>query len=236
MKKTLGIIGGMGPLATAVLFERIIQLTDASCDQDHLRILIDNNTSIPDRTAFLMGGKNDPYPLVLASLKSLEKIGAEVFIMPCNTAHYCIKTLETQTIHPIVDIIEATTKEIINDASLQEGLGILGTLGLTKFPNYVATLQKHKISCFTLDPLDQEKVSHLIYDIKARGITRKNQAEWENILLSLKRRGWCHFILGCTELSLIAYSMSTKLPFINSIDCLAREAITVCGYPVKKEG
>ena len=86
-KKIIGIIGGMGPLATVDLFEKITLHTKAQQDQDHLRVLIDSNTNIPDRTAALLHGGEDPVPQLIASATSLEKMGAQVLVMPCNTAH-----------------------------------------------------------------------------------------------------------------------------------------------------
>ncbi|MBR6556177.1 MAG: amino acid racemase, partial [Clostridia bacterium] len=88
MKKTIGILGGMGPLATADLFRKIVLLTEAACDNDHIRIYIDDNASIPDRTAAILQGGTDPVPVMSDSLKKLESCGADCIIMPCNTAHY----------------------------------------------------------------------------------------------------------------------------------------------------
>ncbi|MBS6845315.1 MAG: aspartate/glutamate racemase family protein [Firmicutes bacterium] len=86
MKKTIGILGGMGPLATADLFRKITLLTKASCDNDHIRVYIDSNAQIPDRTAAILHGGKDPLPQMRAALHSLEACGASCVIMPCNTA------------------------------------------------------------------------------------------------------------------------------------------------------
>ena len=87
MKKTIGILGGMGPLATADLFRKITLLTKASCDNDHIRVYIDSNAQIPDRTAAILHGGKDPLPQMRAALHSLEACGASCVIMPCNSAH-----------------------------------------------------------------------------------------------------------------------------------------------------
>ena len=86
-KKVIGILGGMGPLATADLFQKITLHTAASCDQDHPRVCIDSNTNISDRTAALLHGGADPVPEMVKSAQRLESIGADLLIMPCNTAH-----------------------------------------------------------------------------------------------------------------------------------------------------
>ena len=88
MGKTIGILGGMGPLATADLFRKITLLTDAACDNEHIRVYIDSNARIPDRTAAILSGGPDPVPEMASALRSLERCGADCVIMPCNTAHY----------------------------------------------------------------------------------------------------------------------------------------------------
>ena len=110
MKKSIGILGGMGPLATADLFRKIVTMTDAGCDNDHIRIYIDNNSSIPDRTAAILAGGADPVPIMAQSLKKLEDCGADCIIMPCNTAHYFLPRLQAMTETPILSMLDATAE------------------------------------------------------------------------------------------------------------------------------
>lgn len=104
MKKSIGILGGMGPLATADLFRKLVLLTDAACDNDHIRVYIDDNASIPDRTAAILEGGADPVPAMADSLRKLEACGADCVIMPCNTAHYFLPRLQALTATPILSI------------------------------------------------------------------------------------------------------------------------------------
>ena len=97
MGKTIGILGGMGPLATADLFRKITLLTDAACDNEHIRVYIDSNARIPDRTAAILSGGPDPVPEMASALRSLERCGADCVIMPCNTAHYFLPRLQATT-------------------------------------------------------------------------------------------------------------------------------------------
>ena len=108
MKKALGILGGMGPLATVDLFEKIVTMTDAGCDNDHIRIYIDCNSSIPDRTAAILNGGADPLPQMTDSLRKLEACGADVIIMPCNTAHHFLPRLQALTSIPFLSMPEIT--------------------------------------------------------------------------------------------------------------------------------
>ncbi len=108
MKKTIGILGGMGPLATADLYRKIIEHTRADRDSEHIRVYIDGNAAIPDRTAAILHGGEDPVPEMLSALRHLEACGADCIIMPCNTAHYFLPRLREQTALPILDMQRIT--------------------------------------------------------------------------------------------------------------------------------
>ena len=110
MKGTIGILGGMGPLATADLFRKIVLMTDASCDNDHIRVFIDSNAQIPDRTRAILEGGEDPVPQMLSALENLEKCGASCVIMPCNTAHYFIDRLCEHTSLPFINMLQVTAE------------------------------------------------------------------------------------------------------------------------------
>ena len=111
-KKTIGIIGGMGPLATADLFRKIVTHTQATCDQDHLHVIIDNNTAIPDRTAALLRGGEDPLPQMKKSARMLESDGADCLIMPCNTAHFFHAQVQSSVHIPLLNMLELTCQEM----------------------------------------------------------------------------------------------------------------------------
>ena len=92
-KYDLGIIGGMGSEATVEIYKRIIERTKHTCDQEHMRICILNNSIIPDRTNYILNNGENPLPYLNESIKDLENIGAKYFIVPCNTAHYLRKIM-----------------------------------------------------------------------------------------------------------------------------------------------
>ena len=106
--KTIGIIGGMGPMATVDLMQKIIQATDAHEDQEHIHILVDNNTDIPDRTAAILGQGPSPLPELLKSAERLTTQGADFLIMGCNTAHYFLPLMLPELKIPVISMIEAT--------------------------------------------------------------------------------------------------------------------------------
>ena len=127
-KKTIGILGGMGPLATADLFEKITLLTKAETDRDHIRVYIDSNTNIPDRTAAILNGGADPVPEMADALKHLEQCGADCVIMPCNTAHYFLPRLQAMTKLPFLSILTAAAEACARQFPGRT-VGILATRG-----------------------------------------------------------------------------------------------------------
>ena len=127
-KKAIGILGGMGPLATADLFEKITLLTKAETDRDHIRVYIDSNANIPDRTAAILGSGEDPVPEMASALRNLEKCGADCIIMPCNTAHYFLPRLQEMTEIPFLSILTAAA-EACKTQFPGKTVGILGTTG-----------------------------------------------------------------------------------------------------------
>ena len=112
MEKTIGILGGMGPLATADLFRKITLLTDAARDNDHIRVYIDSNARIPDRTAAILSGGKDPVPEMASALRSLEACGASCVIMPCNTAHWFYDELCRHTDLPVLHMLRLTADSL----------------------------------------------------------------------------------------------------------------------------
>ena len=128
MGKTIGILGGMGPLATADLFRKITLLTDAARDNDHIRVYIDSNARIPDRTAAILSGGTDPVPEMASALRSLEACGASCVIMPCNTAHYFLPRLQAMTKLPFLSILTAAAESCARQFPGRT-VGILATRG-----------------------------------------------------------------------------------------------------------
>ena len=107
-KKVIGIIGGMGPMATADLFRKLVSLTDADSDREHIHVLIDNDPSIPDRTDAILYGGESPVPLICAAAHRLEAAGADVLIMPCNTGHYFHEEIASSCTVPLLSMPEET--------------------------------------------------------------------------------------------------------------------------------
>ena len=113
-KKTIGIIGGMGPMATSDLFGKLISFTDAKCDAEHAHIIIDNYPQIPDRTSAILKGTESPLPYLIESAHRLHEAGADFIIIPCITSHHFIQELEARTGFEFLNIVEETAKYFKN--------------------------------------------------------------------------------------------------------------------------
>ena len=235
-KKALGILGGMGPLATADLYHKIVTLTAAGSDNEHIRVYIDSNTSIPDRTAAILAGGADPLPAMRDSLRKLEKCGAGCIIMPCNTAHYFLGRLVGLTELPFVSMIGAAAAAC-RTRFPGKTAAILGTSGTLSAKLYQEALTAQEVPFLEPDALEQEELMEVIYQgVKAGAPPESYRGTFTSVLESMGARGAGCFILGCTELPLAVQQLGlSDLPAVDPTEELAKATIRFCGYQVKGE-
>jgi len=232
MNKTIGILGGMGPMATCDLMKKIIENTEASCDQEHLRICVDSNTNIPDRTAAILGKGKDPRPEMIKSAVRLQGMGADVIIVPCNTAHCFLPDVEKCVDIPILYMPSETAKAV--QAQNFQIAAVLATDGTLQSGLYDYELKKLGITPIHPDAEDQKMIMELIYDYVKAG---KEYPTPENILAMeqrLIRQGVQCLILGCTELPIAFSRIKTALPVIDPTTVLAQSAIRYTSSKLKK--
>ena len=235
MKKTIGILGGMGPLATADLLIKITTATEAACDNEHIRVYIDSDAAIPDRTGAILHGGPDPVPEMLSALRNLEKCGADCVIMACNTAHYFLPRLQAETNTPILDMLQITAERC---AELFPGktAALLGTTGTLQTGIYNRALEKAGVDFLLSDEEQQAFLMHLIYDVvKATRPMQPEEENWSRLLRQLRERGADYFILACTELPIVANTLQDEGPFVDPTAELARASVLFCGYPLKEQ-
>ena len=234
MKKTIGILGGMGPLATADLYRKIIERTRADRDSEHIRVYIDGNAAIPDRTAAILHGGEDPVPEMLSALRHLEACGADCIIMPCNTAHYFLPRLREQTALPILDM-QRITAAVCRERFPGKTAAILATDGTVQSGLYDRALDAEGVRWIHPGESEQKTLMHLIYGVvKASRPMEPEKEHWDAILDTLRGQGADLFILGCTELPVLAGVLPSEGPFLDPTDELAKAAIRFCGYEVKE--
>ena len=128
-EKTIGILGGMGPEATLDLFSKIIANTPAAKDQDHLRVVIDSNPKVPDRTAAILRGGESPVPAMKAGIQALKQAGADFVVIPCVSAHFFLDELQREATLPILSMLDVTAEHIRKDHLHIRTVGMLATTG-----------------------------------------------------------------------------------------------------------
>lgn len=230
-KKCVGIIGGMGPGATALLFQKIIDYTDAKTDAEHIHIVIDNRPSIPDRTSAILEGENTPAQYICESGKKLKEYGAELLAIPCNTSHYFYSYIQSQLEVPVINMLEETAK-VCKNYHFQK-VGVLATTGTRNTQIYDRALEKVGIEAFYPDEEGQNLLMSIIYDyVKAgkdvNGVVFKKQIE------KMISDGAEAFILGCTELPMVFRDGDFGMKFIDSLDVLAKKTVEMAGYSLKQ--
>ena len=160
-KKTLGVIGGMGPIATSFFMELVIRMTQAETDQDHLDMIIYNIPSIPDRTSYILDHtKDNPLPVIIDIAHKLEEQGAEFLAMPCCTAHYFQEELEHSLHKPFVNIIRATV-QYLRDHGISRA-GVMATDGTIRSGLFQKELEDHHMECVCPSSARQADVMHII--------------------------------------------------------------------------
>lgn len=231
MKKTVGIIGGMGPAATALLFQKLINHTDARTDSEHMHILIDNNPAIPDRTAAILKGDHTPAVCICESGKKLETLGAELLLIPCNTSHYFYSDIQEQLHVPVINMIGETAKECLKRGYTK--VGVLATTGTCKTHTYDRELQKLGIETVYPEEEGQKRVMEIIYDQVKAG-READASIIRKYLDKMAASGVQAFILGCTELPFALKDGDFGYYFLDSLDILAKRAVELAGYPLKQ--
>jgi len=230
-KKTIGILGGMGPLATVDLFRKITVHTDAKSDQEHPRVVIDSNTDIADRTEALLHGGADPTPEMIKSAQHLERIGADVLIMPCNTAH-CFYDAVAASVHiPMLHMI-ALTCDALRERGVKRA-GLLATDGTVRTGIYQRAFADSGIALLTPEGDDQAAVMDVIYDGVKSGDLAYDTAAFRRACEGLLSRGAETLILGCTELPLAFELYHLDYPAVDPTLELALGALRFAGCPTK---
>lgn len=217
--KTIGILGGMGPAATIEFFRRLVAATPAAIDQAHLRILIDNNPHVPDRSAAIFGEGADPGPVLADMAQRLEAWGADFLTLPCNTGHAFQDAIRNAVSIPFIDMIEETVRTV----SVQR-VGLLATTGTVRTGLYAAACARHGVELVAPEADDQELVMDVIRRVKAGGSGVSVREHAARTVERLKENGANAVIAGCTEVSLIPGD-GMPLPWIDALDCLVQASV-----------
>ncbi|WP_402465023.1 cysteate racemase [Isoptericola aurantiacus] len=232
----VGVIGGVGPLATAYFLQRVVQLTEASRDQEHVDLLVLNHATIPDRTEFVLGrSSEDPGPVLARDARRLEQFGVRFLVMPCNTAHYFTQQVLDAVTVPFLSIVDVTVEAARRRAPGLTSVGLLATAGTVASGVYRDAFAAHGIEVLTPDDADQARVNTVIYDQVKAGRPADPDA-LRAVAAGLVERGAGVVVLGCTELSVAAvdHGLLDEPPFCDSMDELVRATIVRAGHRVRR--
>ena len=230
--KTLGIIGGMGPEATCDLMRKIIEFTDAGCDQQHIHMLVDVNTAIPDRTGAILHGGPDPLPELVRSGQRLAAAGARFLVMACNTAHYFYNGLAERVPVPVLHMPDLTAQTLA--AAGVRRAAVLATEGTVESGVYTRALAGAGVEPVYPPPEDQAQITRLIYSgVKARAIPLSD-VPVGRILDDLRRRGAEKFVLACTELPIAFAELGLAEDCLDPTRVLALAAVRHAGAPARR--
>ena len=223
--RTIGILGGMGPEATVDFFREIVKLTPAETDQDHIPVIVYSDPRVPERTQAILHGGEDPSPYLIRAAVTLEKAGAEILAMPCNTAHFFLNKIRVEISVPILDMIEETYGGVCACAAGARAVGLLATRGTIMSGVYSGTFSRHGMQILVPDEDDQARVQESIFHIKSGKYDTARQDVFERIGARLIARGAACVILGCTEIPLGFRPDRVDYPVINATRCLAQAAV-----------
>lgn len=230
---TLGVIGGLGPLATAYFMELVTQMTDARTDQQHLEMIVYSSPSIPDRTSYILGiSRDNPLPRMISLGRKLTDQGVSRIAIPCMTAHYFFEELQAGIPAPIINGVRETVLHLKEQGIRR--VGIMATSGTIRAGIFRQELEKQGMEAVIPNSWAQNDVMHLIFgNIKAGKAPEMDR--FFSAADALRQDGAEAIILGCTELSLIKRDYPIGPGFIDAMEVLARQSILSCGYPLKEE-
>jgi aspartate racemase len=232
--KSLGVIGGMGPKATSVFFEKVIENTVTNKDQDHIDMVILNHATLPDRTSTILNRSEGLFlESIRKDIKLLEIAGVENIAIPCNTAHYFYEKLLEMTKINIINMVEETTKEIYMKYGENSKVGILATTGTISTGIYEDSCNKYNMQLCTPNKGVQEQVMNVIYNnIKCHLDVGAHLIEGMINDLVFKENCDC-IIIACTELSCIKLSDQVAKYCIDAMDVLVQNSIELSGRQTK---
>jgi len=218
--KKLGVLGGMGPAASAEFITRLIKKTPANKDQDHIPFVLWNEPRIPDRSTSMRKGNDEPLPYLIEGVQALKFTGCDLIVIPCNTAHFWYQELIKLEV-PIIHIVDSVADTLNSIGISNTTIGIIGTQSTIEFGLYQYMLNKFGWDCIVPSIVEMDTlVQHAIDLIKGGNIDQAHSILMI-VIQSLIERGAKSIVLGCTEIPLAIREVECNgVQIVNSIDSL----------------
>lgn len=233
-KKSIGVIGGMGPLATQLFYRMIIEKTDAAADQEHINMVILNHATMPDRTGAILSGSMDGLMKCAAEdVAVLEQFGADYIVVPCNTFHVVMDHVQSLTDIPVINMIKETVNKIVSEYGRGARVGIMGTDGTVKWGLYHKECESNGLVPVDPDGDIQKLVMKIIYDGVKKGCP-VDYADFQVIDKHFRDKQCDCVILACTELS--CFKDDHELPdyYVDAMETVAETAILLCDKKLRR--
>lgn len=222
--RMVGILGGMGPAATADFYGKLIEATPATRDQEHLRVAIWADPTVPDRSRALLGNGEDPTPWLERGVRHLVECGAEILVAPCNTIHaYLAAVIEGHDVE-FISIIEAAI-EATTETDSTGRVGLLATDGTLASGLYQSALTDAGLKPLFPSEADQKILMQTIYGVKAGEVGQKEREQILALVEGLHRRGVNTVIAGCTEISVLLSQLNANVHVIDPSQALALKTV-----------
>jgi aspartate racemase len=236
MKKTIGILGGMGPEATTYTFELIIKNTRASKDQEHIQVIIYSNPKVPPRTDAILKRGPSPLPFLLKGVKILRQAGADFIIMPCVTAHYYYPEIMKKEKIPFLNLLDVTLSYTHKNLPDLKKISLISSTGTLKSRLFHDAFSKEGIEIIDPNDKEQKDVMEAIFGkegIKAGFTSGRPKKIIQGVAAKLIQQGAKAVIAGCTEVPLVLKEEELPVPLIEPLKIIALASIIEAGYEIK---
>ena len=233
----IGVLGGLGPEATCAFFKKLIKLSHAEKDQDHLEILIYNNPKVPDRTKAIIGEGESPLTAMVNGLRLLDRAGVNIIVIPCVTSHFYLKEMQASVSIPIISVVNEVASYIKIKYGNDKKVGVLATTGSIRGKVFDQAFKQHHLSLITPTVQDQLIVMESIYGadgIKAGNLGDTPKKKLIEIGRQLISRGADILVAGCTEIPLVLSKDDFVVPIVDSLEVLAISTILAAGGLIRE--
>lgn len=230
-RKTVGVIGGMGPQGTADFFSKLISLTPANEEREHLHVIIDNDPDVPSRIAAIQGHGPSPAPKLQSIARGLERAGAGFIVMPCNTAHAFATEIADAVSIPFLNMVEIVSDSVAKSLRGGEIVGLLAARGCIEAGLYQSSLRRRDLQTLHLPADRMTKFMEAVFSIKAKGPAPATTVELENQLHWLEATGAEAIIAACTEIPVALDCEGFGLPVLDATAILAEAAVVYAVSP-----
>lgn len=224
-RKVAGVMGGMGPDATVDFMAKVIALTDAERDQDHVHLIVDQDPTVPNRQRAIRSGRDDVSAHLTAMARRLESAGADFLVMVCNTAHVFLDGVHDETRIPFIDIVEESVAEIDRICPQAATVGIMATDGCLETGIYQRAVEASGRTALVPDRPGTEELMRLINAIKAGDQGADVAADMRAAARTLVDAGAEVLIAGCTEIPIVLDGDGFAVPLVSSTDVLAARTV-----------